>query len=224
MLQTNGIIEREAQDMLIEARTLLVVAGMPRLRWSYAAPCFRAHCVEQALWGGSVAALVLEVPEREVPKVEKQELLFPQGVFFGGLAGPVTNIFAGAECTFVTAVDGSAYGCGLNGDGQVGLGFASMASRPLARRGPTRVCGPRRRQGADLGPGGGEWPRPLPGLCGSLRAAPRGPPAEGPTAAMRGPPKPCVHGGRRHLGLGLRPDAPARQPPEGLHKPTGQGR
>ena len=38
--QTNGIIEREVQDMLTGTRTLLVAAGMPGYFWSYAAPCY----------------------------------------------------------------------------------------------------------------------------------------------------------------------------------------
>ena len=38
--QTNGIIERDVQDMLTGTRTLLVAAGMPGFCWSYAAPCY----------------------------------------------------------------------------------------------------------------------------------------------------------------------------------------
>ena len=40
MPQTNGIIEREVQDMVSGTRTVLVAAGMPGYFWSYAAPCY----------------------------------------------------------------------------------------------------------------------------------------------------------------------------------------
>ena len=40
--QTNGVIEREVQDMLTGTRTLLVVAGLPGQAWSYAAPLLHA--------------------------------------------------------------------------------------------------------------------------------------------------------------------------------------
>jgi len=95
--------------------------------------------VEQALAAGA-AALVLEVPEREVPKPEKQSLLLPQEVSLGEIDGSVSGVFASAECSFVTVAGGPSYGCGLNGDGQVGLGFASMAVRTL-RPLPASVAG-----------------------------------------------------------------------------------
>ena len=40
MPQTNGIIEREVQDLVAGTRTLLVAAGLPGYFWSYAAPCY----------------------------------------------------------------------------------------------------------------------------------------------------------------------------------------
>eukprot|EP00971_Amphidinium_carterae_P167246 3314079-Amphidinium_carterae.1 len=64
-------------------------------------------------------ALILEEPEREVPKAEKQGLLHPHEM--ATAASPATAVFASAECTFVTVEGGAVYGCGLNGDGQVGL-------------------------------------------------------------------------------------------------------
>ena len=36
--QTNGIIEREVQDMVFGTRTLLVAVGLLGYDWSYAAP------------------------------------------------------------------------------------------------------------------------------------------------------------------------------------------
>ena len=38
--QTNGIIERDVQDMLTGTRTLLVAVGLPGFCWSYAVPCY----------------------------------------------------------------------------------------------------------------------------------------------------------------------------------------
>jgi hypothetical protein len=40
MPQTNGIIEREVQDMVSGTRTVLVAAGLPAYFWSLAAPCY----------------------------------------------------------------------------------------------------------------------------------------------------------------------------------------
>ena len=80
------------------------------------------------------ASLVVQLPDREVPKPEKKKLLHPQEMCLTipGIEGSrVDSVFASAECTFITAADGSVYGCGLNGDGQVGLGFASMAVQTL---------------------------------------------------------------------------------------------
>jgi len=88
--------------------------------------------LQQKLASG-ISALVLEVPEREVPKKEKQELLCPQEVCLADVNGSLTGIFASAECSFFTSDNGSTYGCGLNGDGQVGLGYISMAVHRLQR-------------------------------------------------------------------------------------------
>eukprot|EP00435_Cladocopium_sp_Y103_P063066 s1226_g24.t1 len=88
--------------------------------------------LQQALAQG--ASLIVQAPDREVPKAEKKKLLHPQDVCLsaaGVEASNVENIFASAECTFVTVNDGTVLGCGLNGDGQVGLGFASMAVQTL---------------------------------------------------------------------------------------------
>ena len=93
--------------------------------------------LQQALAKG--ASLVVQAPEREVPKAEKKNLLHPQQMSLstaGVEASNVEAVFASAECTFITVNDGTVFGCGLNGDGQVGLGFASMAVqtlRPVAR-------------------------------------------------------------------------------------------
>ncbi|CAE8599841.1 unnamed protein product, partial [Polarella glacialis] len=89
--------------------------------------------IRQALAAGAVG-LVVEVPERDVPKAERRDLLHPQEMSLqeaGIAAGEVTGIFASAECSFVTLAGGAVKGCGLNGDGQVGLGFASMVVRTL---------------------------------------------------------------------------------------------
>ena len=40
MPETNGIIEREVQDMLGGTRTIMVAAGLPGYFWSVAAPCY----------------------------------------------------------------------------------------------------------------------------------------------------------------------------------------
>jgi hypothetical protein len=76
--------------------------------------------VQQAL-GSGASAIVLEVAEREVPKPEKQRLLSPQEVYLKEIDGDVTSVFASAECSFLTSSSGATFGCGLNGDGQVGL-------------------------------------------------------------------------------------------------------
>ena len=88
--------------------------------------------LQQALAQG--ASLIVQATDREVPKAEKKKLLHPQDVCLstaGVEASNVEGIFASAECTFVTVNDGTVWGCGLNGDGQVGLGFASMAVQTL---------------------------------------------------------------------------------------------
>ena len=88
--------------------------------------------LQQALAKG--ASLVVQAPDREVPKAEKKNLLHPQEMSLstaGVEASNVEAVFASAECTFITVNDGTVFGCGLNGDGQVGLGFASMAVQTL---------------------------------------------------------------------------------------------
>ena len=88
--------------------------------------------LQQALAQGS--SLIVQAPDREVPKAEKKKLLHPQDVCLStaGIEGSsVQGIFASAECSFITVNDGTVLGCGLNGDGQVGLGFASMAVQTL---------------------------------------------------------------------------------------------
>ena len=88
--------------------------------------------LQQAVSQG--ASVVVQVPDREVPKPEKKKLLHPQEMCLGTSdieASNVEGAFASAECTFITTKDGTVFGCGLNGDGQVGLGFASMAVQTL---------------------------------------------------------------------------------------------
>ncbi|CAK0877905.1 unnamed protein product [Prorocentrum cordatum] len=82
--------------------------------------------VQQAAAGGA-RALVVELPDREVPKPEKQNVLVPQEMSLDALSSGVSGVFASSECTFLTTEGSSVHGCGLNGDGQVGLGFMSMA-------------------------------------------------------------------------------------------------
>jgi len=97
-----------------------------------AATSMTAEQVQQAVVQGA-SALVLQVAEREVPKPEKQKLLQPQHVPLEVGAGEhvASAVHASAECSFVTFEDGAVFGCGLNGDGQVGLGFVSMAVQQL---------------------------------------------------------------------------------------------
>ena len=83
--------------------------------------------LQQAAQGPQAAALIVQVPDREVPKAEKKKLLHPHEVFLSATNAPVDGVFASAECTFVTVQSGDVLGCGLNGDGQLGVGFASMA-------------------------------------------------------------------------------------------------
>ena len=76
--------------------------------------------------------LVLQLPDREVPKTEKKKLLHPQDMPLAAAATGeseviASGVHASAECSFVTFQGGSVRGCGLNGDGQVGVGFVSMA-------------------------------------------------------------------------------------------------
>ena len=100
-----------------------------------AAVSMTAEQVQQYLAQGATA-LVLQVPDREVSKAEKKKLLHPQDMPLS--VGTTSSeprvascVHASAECSFVTFQDGAVFGCGLNGDGQVGLGFVSMAVRQL---------------------------------------------------------------------------------------------
>ena len=97
-----------------------------------AATSMTAEQVQQAVVHGATA-LVLQLAEREVPKPEKQKLLQPQHVPLEVGAGEhvASAVHASAECSFVAFEDGAVFGCGLNGDGQVGLGFVSMAVQQL---------------------------------------------------------------------------------------------
>lgn len=67
-------------------------------------------------------AIILELPDREVSKLEAQQLLRPTVV-----EGVWNGVFASTDATFLTTKAGTVYGCGLNGDGQIGLGFTSLA-------------------------------------------------------------------------------------------------
>ncbi|OLP81541.1 Regulator of chromosome condensation [Symbiodinium microadriaticum] len=93
-----------------------------------AATSMTAEQIQQAVVQGATA-LVLQVAEREVPKPEKQKLLRPQHVPLEAGAGEhvASGVHTSAEGSFVTFVDGAVFGCGLNGHGQLGLGFVSMA-------------------------------------------------------------------------------------------------
>jgi len=61
-----------------------------------------------------------------VSKSEKQSLLLPQKMDLSMVAKGVSSVCASSDVTFLITKDGTAYGCGLNGDGQVGLGFVSL--------------------------------------------------------------------------------------------------
>ena len=95
-----------------------------------------AEQVQQAVAQGATK-LVLQSADRDVPKTEKQKLLRPQEVPLPDAAsgGPgelvASGVHASAECSFVTFQGGAVFGCGLNGDGQVGLGYMSMAVQQL---------------------------------------------------------------------------------------------
>eukprot|EP00746_Dinoflagellata_sp_MGD_P019553 gnl/MRDRNA2_/MRDRNA2_145462_c0_seq1.p1 gnl/MRDRNA2_/MRDRNA2_145462_c0~~gnl/MRDRNA2_/MRDRNA2_145462_c0_seq1.p1 ORF type:complete len:633 (-),score=120.29 gnl/MRDRNA2_/MRDRNA2_145462_c0_seq1:17-1915(-) len=76
----------------------------------------------------SDAFIVLMKPDRKVEQAEKQKLLWPQenhGVT--ALKGSICGVFASADCSFFSSIRGDVLGCGLNGDYQVGAGFASLA-------------------------------------------------------------------------------------------------
>merc|ERR1719401_534667 len=79
--------------------------------------------VERALWCGDVTTVVVEVNERDVPKAERKSMLDPSEAHLADLSAKVVGVFASSECTFAILADGKTFGCGLNGDGQVGLGF-----------------------------------------------------------------------------------------------------
>lgn len=80
-------------------------------------------------------ALVLELPDRDVSIDEKRELLYPQEMDLTSIQeGCVTAVFAACEGSFLVAGE-AAYGCGLNGDGQVGVGYLSLGV-PV----PQRIC------------------------------------------------------------------------------------
>merc|ERR1719316_2543937 len=69
--------------------------------------------------------VILEVTDRQIPLHEKQSLLFPKKVSIENYEGTLTRVFASCECTFVITKEGMAYGCGLNCNGQVGVGYIS---------------------------------------------------------------------------------------------------
>lgn len=71
-------------------------------------------------------SVTLERTDREVLLGDKQALLRPQTVGLAGI-GQVEAVYASCDCTFLTTADGRAFGCGLNADGQVGVGFCSTA-------------------------------------------------------------------------------------------------
>eukprot|EP00927_Polykrikos_kofoidii_P037863 TRINITY_DN32069_c0_g1_i1.p1 TRINITY_DN32069_c0_g1~~TRINITY_DN32069_c0_g1_i1.p1 ORF type:complete len:951 (-),score=173.80 TRINITY_DN32069_c0_g1_i1:89-2848(-) len=106
-----------------------------------------AEQVDDHLASGCVA---IAVRHRDVAASEKEPLLWPQRVPVQVIATASTDssvfaarassreiacladedilgVYASAECSFVTTKSGTAYGCGLNGDGQVGVGFCSTA-------------------------------------------------------------------------------------------------
>lgn len=90
------------------------------------APEVQEHIVR----GGSL----LTCSSREVSLQEKQSLLFPQEISLGSGSSSISNVFATSESTFLTTADGRTYGCGLNCDGQVGIGIVStvvLSLRPV---------------------------------------------------------------------------------------------
>ncbi|CAE7328761.1 rcc1 [Symbiodinium sp. CCMP2456] len=100
--------------------------------WGSNATSMTAEQIQQAVVQGATA-LVLQAAEREVPKPEKQKLLQPKHVPLEVGAGEhaACGVHATAECSFISFEDGAVFGCGLNGDGRVGLGFVSMAVQQL---------------------------------------------------------------------------------------------
>jgi len=65
--------------------------------------------------------VILERLDHLLPKAEKRALLTP--LF---LIGSATGVFASCQGTFITKGE-RAFGCGLNSDGQVGVGYTSQA-------------------------------------------------------------------------------------------------
>jgi len=69
--------------------------------------------------------VILERLDHMLPKAEKRALLTPRL-----LTGSATGVFASCQGTFVTKGE-LAFGCGLNSDGQVGVGYTSQAVMTL---------------------------------------------------------------------------------------------
>ena len=73
---------------------------------------------------------VLQAAKRQVPKLEKQQLLQPQHIPLEVGAGE--HVASTVECySFINFEDGAFVGCWLDGDGQVGPGFVGMAVHQL---------------------------------------------------------------------------------------------
>lgn len=73
---------------------------------------------------------------RKVPAHEKHSLLYPQRVLLDDTDhrdARIDQVFASSECSFLTSADGHAYGCGLNSDGQVGVGTISVVVASMRR-------------------------------------------------------------------------------------------
>ena len=88
--------------------------------------CFttlRCKSTEEKFREGATS-LILTLPDREVPLEEKRLLLRPQRVPM--CRAHASNVFASCNCTFSVSRGGGIRGCGLNADGQVGLGYQSL--------------------------------------------------------------------------------------------------
>jgi len=107
--------------------------------------------------------VILERLDCLLPKAEKRALLTPRF-----LTGSATGVFASCQGTFVTKGE-RAFGCGLNSDGQVGVGYASQAVMTLQElpglRSATWLGGGQRFACALLG-GGLVLSWGCPDLCG----------------------------------------------------------
>jgi len=92
----------------------------------------------RALAAGNVTFIV-DLPDRTVPLEEKRALLVPQAMCLTGADGAgVGSVFASCHGTFLTLRNGRVLGCGLNGDGQIGVGYASSGVlTPRTIRGTT---------------------------------------------------------------------------------------